>query len=211
MENQKIAQSMTEKLFHYLNYAKSKIYTLLLSSCFYSIGCKTVIMPPLRFANLSLIQLGKRVTIHDHCWIQALSTKEERVIKPTLIIKDNVSIGMNATISAAKSIVIEDYVFTARNVYISDHRHKYDDVNIPIALQGIHTPSEVKIGSHTWLGQNSVIMPGVKIGNHCIIGANAVVTKDIPNYSVAVGIPAKVIKQYDRNNCAWVNLQIDNE
>jgi acetyltransferase-like isoleucine patch superfamily enzyme len=199
---------MIEEIFHYLAYMKSKAYTILLSQCFSSIGDKTIIIPPFRFANLSQIQIGARVTIHEHCWIQALLTKEEKPSLPKLVIHDHVSIGMNATISAAKSIVIDEHVVTARNVYISDHTHKYDNINIPIALQGINLPAEVKIGAHTWLGQNSVILPGVTIGRHCIIGANSVVTKDIPDYSVAVGIPATVIKQYDGKNSAWINLQM---
>jgi acetyltransferase-like isoleucine patch superfamily enzyme len=53
--------------------------------------------------------------------------------------------------------------------------------------------SEVKIGSNTFIGANSTIMKGITIGNHCIIGAGSVVTKDIPSYSVAFGVPARVV------------------
>ena len=57
----------------------------------------------------------------------------------------------------------------------------------------MNVKEEVKIGRNVWIGRNVCIMPGVKIGDGAVIGANAVVTKDVANYSVAVGIPAKVI------------------
>ncbi|MCE5284743.1 MAG: acyltransferase [Pelosinus sp.] len=120
--------------------------------------------------------------------------------------KDYASIGMNSTISAVKSIVIEEYVFTARNVYISDHGHKYDDVDIPISHQSVNGVAEVRIGAHTWLGQNSVVLPGVTIGRHCVIGANSVVNTDISDYSVAVGAPAKIVKRYNSKSQSWVRV-----
>jgi acetyltransferase-like isoleucine patch superfamily enzyme len=54
----------------------------------------------------------------------------------------------------------------------------------------------VKIGDGSWLGYGTVVLPGVTIGKHVVVGANSVVTHDIPNYSVAVGVPAKVIKRF---------------
>jgi acetyltransferase-like isoleucine patch superfamily enzyme len=116
---------------------------------------------------------------------------------------------MNSTIAAAKRIVIEDHVFTARNVYISDHRHAYENIELPIASQGINSESEVIIGANTWLGQNAVVLPGVKIGKHCIIGANSVVNRSIPDYSIVVGVPARVVKKYDLVNKRWVAISID--
>ncbi len=186
----------------YLN-IKSRVYTTLLSRFFYEIGRGSTIVSPLRFGNLAEVQLGKNVVIHGNSWIQVLQGTFPD-ISPKLIIKDNAAIGMNATISAAKRIIIEEYVFTARNVYISDHSHNFYDIEKPISLQGIDKIAEVIIGAETWIGQNAVILPGVTIGKHCVIGANAVVTKSIPDYSVVVGAPAKIIKTYDKNNRKWV-------
>jgi acetyltransferase-like isoleucine patch superfamily enzyme len=61
------------------------------------------------------------------------------------------------------------------------------------------------IGEGSWLGENVCVI-GASIGKHCVIGANSVVTKDIPDYSVAVGIPAKVIKKYNFNKCEWEKI-----
>jgi acetyltransferase-like isoleucine patch superfamily enzyme len=115
---------------------------------------------------------------------------------------------MNATISAAKLIIIEENVFTAPNVYISDHGHEYQDVDVPIAMQGIRKVAEVRIGADSWICQNAVILPGVTIGKHCIIGANSVVNRNIPAYCVAAGVPAKVLLRYNQKTACWERSSI---
>ena len=202
-----MANSKIETLFCIWNDIKAKIFTFILSPCFNSIGKNTTIIPPFRFANLFDIQIGNFVTIQSHAWIHALSNQNK--MDPMIVIKDNVSIGMNATISAVKKITIEEYVFMARNVYISDHSHKYGDIDRPIAQQGIDNISPVRIGTNTWLGQNAVVLPGVTIGRHCVIGANSVVNKDIPDFSLAAGVPAKIIKRYDPAKSMWTRVSSD--
>jgi acetyltransferase-like isoleucine patch superfamily enzyme len=181
---------------------RAKLYTAVLSHCFYSSGAKTSISPPLRFANLALIQLGTGVTIHSNCWIHALRRRDDANVAK-IILRDHVSIGMDATISAAKRIEIGENVFTARNVYISDHGHEFHDATMPTAQQGIGHVAEVSIGADTWIGQNAVILPGVKIGRHCVIGANSVVNRDIPDYCVAAGVPARVVRTYNSASNSW--------
>jgi acetyltransferase-like isoleucine patch superfamily enzyme len=181
-------------LMRILPRVRTRIYTKLLSSSFYSIGKGARIDPPMRFANLSKIQLGRKVNINRFSWIQVLNS-DERESSPVIIIGDYTGIGEFATISAIKRIEIGENVLLARNVYISDHRHAYEDVSTPISSQGICSIAEVKIGSNTWLGQNSVILPGVTIGRHCVIGANSVVNIDVPDYCIAAGVPAKIVKK----------------
>ena len=77
-------------------------------------------------------------------------------------------------------------------VYTSGH--KFDRTDITMIEQGSTVPEQVTIGNDVWIGRRVIIMPGVTIGDGCVIGAGAVVTKDIPPYSVAGGVPAKVIK-----------------
>ena len=62
---------------------------------------------------------------------------------------------------------------------------------------------EVSIGGGSYIGINAVIVGNVKIGNHCVIGANSVVTKDVPDYCVAVGSPAKILKRYNFETQLW--------
>jgi acetyltransferase-like isoleucine patch superfamily enzyme len=181
---------------------RCKVYTVFLSPLFFSTGKSVSICPPFRYANLSLIKLGNQVVIHRDVWMQVVACDSTNP-SPRLILKDNVSIGMGATISAAQKIIFEEGVFTARNVYVSDHRHEFGDISVPIRSQGIGDIAEVKIGKGSWLGQNCVILPGVTIGMHCVIGANSVVNRNIPDYAVAAGAPVKVIRMYNKKTCAW--------
>ena len=77
---------------------------------------------------------------------------------------------------------------------IMTYKHLFDDVSIPIKFQDLEL-KKVKIGEGVWLGAHVVVMPGVTIGDNSVVGAGAVVTKDIPSYSIAAGVPAKVIKK----------------
>jgi acetyltransferase-like isoleucine patch superfamily enzyme len=90
----------------------------------------------------------------------------------------------------------------AARVYISDNYHGFEDIIRPIKAQPTIFKDNVYIGDDTWIGVNVAIM-GAKIGKHCVIGANAVVTRDIPDYCVAAGMPAKVIKRYNFEKKAW--------
>ena len=110
---------------------------------------------------------------------------------------------MGATISAVRKVVIGAHVVLARNVYISDHGHAFEDIRVPIALQGIAKVAEVEIGDSTWIGQNACVLPGVQIGRHCVVGSNSVVTHDLPDFCVAAGVPAKVIKRYNEETQVW--------
>ncbi len=191
-----------EDLFYQWNRVYSKAHTWLIGPCFFSLGKKTTIHPPCKFLNGKRISIGNGVTIDSNAWIQVLPD-QPLGNHPIIVIKDHASIGMGATISAIKSIVIEEYVLCARNVYISDHGHAFSDITVPIALQKMSEGSEVVIGAHSWLGQNCVILPGVRIGKHCIIGANSVVNKQIPDYCVCAGAPAKIIKIYNSSSQKW--------
>ena len=96
----------------------------------------------------------------------------------------------------ANSLDIGEKVLLSPNVYITDCDHEYRNVEIPVIDQGIvQRGQRVSIGEDSYIGINAVIVGNVKIGKHCVIGANSVVTKDVPDYCVAVGSPAKVIKK----------------
>ena len=78
---------------------------------------------------------------------------------------------------------------------------------MPISYQGQREKeASVIINDDTWIGRNVVIVGNVIIGKHCVIGANSVITKDIPDYSVAVGVPAKVIKSFDFDSNKWIRV-----
>jgi acetyltransferase-like isoleucine patch superfamily enzyme len=81
----------------------------------------------------------------------------------------------------------------ADDIYVSDFDHKFDDLTVPIKDQGINK-SRVRIEPDVWIGTKVTVMRGVVVGEGAVVGANAVVTHDLPPYCVAVGVPARVIK-----------------
>lgn len=114
------------------------------------------------------------------------------VLSPKLQIGNNSGIGVNCEVYG--SVIIGENVMMAPDVVIYTSSHKHDRIDVPMREQGMTECEPVLIGDDVWIGRRVVIMPGVKLGNGCIIGAGAVVTKNIPDYSVAVGVPAKVVK-----------------
>lgn len=122
-----------------------------------------------------------------------------------LVIEDGCTIGHFNHIYATKRIVLRKDVLTADKVYISDNMHGYEDVGTTILRQPVVQRNTVEIGEGSWLGENVSVI-GANVGKHCVIGANSVVTHDIPDYSVAVGSPAKVIKRYDFGLRKWIKV-----
>lgn len=181
---------------------RTRLFTAIISTQFRHIGRGTRIQPPFRCMNFGQISLEDEVMIHRDCWIHVVGDSAGSN-SSKLIIKSHAGIGMGATISAAQQVVIEEYVLLARNVYISDNSHAFEDVTDPIMCQGMEKPKPVLIGRHSWLGQNVCILPGVSIGEHCIVGANSVVKSSIPDFSVAVGSPARVVKRYHAKLKRW--------
>jgi len=117
-----------------------------------------------------------------------------------VIIGNRTKIGLSNTIIGP--VTIGNDIRLAQNITLSGLNHSYTDVNLPIHAQGVST-APIVIEDETWIGANVVIVAGVTVGKHCIIAAGSIVTKDIPSYSVAVGNPARVIKQYNHQTNSW--------
>lgn len=172
--------------------------------CFRQYGKHTLILRPLLLEGKNNISIGERTFIYDQVWLAAMPLSENK--KPELRIGAKCGIGHFNHIYATNRIVIEDSVLTADKVYISDTLHTYKNPNVPIKEQKVFSPKEVIIGEGSWLGENVCVI-GASIGKHCTIGANSVVTHDIPDYCVAVGSPARVIKQYNFKTQQWEKVE----
>lgn len=172
---------------------------------FASFGKKSILMKPLRIDGPENIIIGKYVGIHKYAWLGA---KNLTGFTPKLIIHDRATVGDFSHIFATKKIEIGENVLLANYVYISDNVHGYDDIDKPIVLQPIIQKNEVSIGDDSWIGEHVSII-GCSIGRHCIIGANSVVTRDIPDYCIAVGTPAHIIKRYDFKTNQWRRTEND--
>lgn len=117
---------------------------------------------------------------------------------PLIEIGNNVSIGEGAHITASNLIQLKDDVLLGKYVTITDNSHGHSDAtdNLVAPLKReVVSAGEVILEERVWIGDKVTILPGVRIGEGAIIGSNSVVTKDIPKHSVAVGIPATVIKK----------------
>lgn len=181
-------------------YVKARIYTIFLSNYLNSIGKGTCIYPPLSYNGLQKVNIGKNSLIGKCSIINAVTCYLDKKYDPTIEIGDYVDIGEYAHISSICRIVISNNVLTGRWLTIVDNSHGRfvaEDLEIRPTHRKLCTKGEVFIGDHVWIGDKVSVMPGVSIGRCSIIGSNSVVTHDIPDYSLAVGVPAKVVKRLE--------------
>lgn len=164
------------------------------------------------------VKAGKHVYIGKHCSLkgnQHIILENSVTIRPyvqiwsggTVKIREGSEIGERCRISITNELEIGKKVLLSPNVYITDCDHEYSDVSLPVIDQGIvQREQKVSIGDESYIGINAVIVGNVKIGKHSVIGANAVVTRDIPDYCIAVGIPAQIIKKYSEKS-GWCKIK----
>ena len=124
--------------------------------------------------------------------------------KPSLRIGNGCFFGYRLCILVGADIAIGDNVLVASDVTITSENHGMNpESDLPYMKQNI-TVKPVTIGNNCWIGERTLILPGVRIGEGCIVGGGSVVTKDIPSYSIAIGNPAHVIKHYDFQRHEWI-------
>ncbi|WP_226789267.1 acyltransferase [Polaribacter reichenbachii] len=111
----------------------------------------------------------------------------------------NIKIGkycrINENVFIQGDVKIGDYVMIAPNVAIHSSTHIYKSIEVPMVLNGLTDNKRVLIEDDVWIGRNVIVLPGIRIGKGSIIGANSVVNRDIEEYSIYGGVPAKFIKK----------------
>ncbi|WP_016991093.1 DapH/DapD/GlmU-related protein [Flavobacterium sp. ACAM 123] len=164
---------------------------------------------PFDIRNKRNIIIGKSFTTGVGCRIEAFPLNDSYT--SCIEIGENVQLNDYVHIGAVGSIKIGNNVLMASKIYISDHNHgSYDEgisdhpMSLPLDRKPICKP--VVIGDNVWIGESVCVLPGVSIGEGCIIGALSVVTKSIPAYSIAVGSPARVVKQFDFEQNKWKKI-----
>jgi acetyltransferase-like isoleucine patch superfamily enzyme len=167
---------------------------------FAQFGKKSLLFKPTNIDFPKRIFIGSNVYIAHYGWLAANPLTGNQQCK--LIIGDGTSIGRFCHIYAISKIEIGKNVLMAEKIYISDNLHSYADITIPIIKQPIVQINEVVIGDGAWVGENVCII-GACIGKNSVIAANAVVTKNVPDYCVAAGVPAKIIKRYNFDTKIW--------
>ena len=188
---------------------RKKLYPKL----FKSVGGGVIFGKGIVLRHPGKIMLGERVAIDDYSMLDGSGAGEKGItIGNDVIISRNcviqgktasvkignkADIGCNTMISSGGGIEIGNHVLIAGNCYVGGGRYLNDRLDIPMMEQGVYTQGPVVIGDDVWLGAGATVLDGVKIGKGSIVGAGALVTKDLPDYSIAVGVPAKVIRKRD--------------
>ena len=117
-------------------------------------------------------------------------------------IGENTAIEQNFHITSGGGVQIGNDVTIVANVCITNIDHQYEDIDKSILNQGIKV-TDTKIGDGCFIGFGAVIQAGTTLGTHCIVGANAVVRGNFPDYSVIVGVPARIVKRYNAKTGQW--------
>jgi acetyltransferase-like isoleucine patch superfamily enzyme len=126
-------------------------------------------------------------------WVHVGDGTSLRCHEGCLTIGDKVVFGRNNVVNTYLDISIGAATIVADMVYVTDFDHVFADASVPIKDQGI-VKAPVRIGADVWLGTKVSVVRGTTVGDGCVVAANAVVTKDLAPYSIAVGVPARVIR-----------------
>jgi acetyltransferase-like isoleucine patch superfamily enzyme len=173
-----------------------KGFSLLVSGAFASYGRHSVLQPPVRLEGERRIAIGDDVFVGGGSWLQVIDGEEGDGV--VLSLGDGTSLAGGCVLSAVSSVRLGRQVLLARNVYVADHGHAFEDVGRAVLAQGITGIAPVEICDGAWLGENVVVCAGVRIGRGAVVGANAVVLDDVPDHAVAVGAPARVVRTFGR-------------
>ena len=148
----------------------------------------------------------KKFSIGNNSTIEDFATVNNGV--GDVFIGDRTRIGLGCTIIGP--VKIGNDIMLAQNIVLSGLNHSYEDLSLPISTQGI-TTSLIEVDDETWIGANSVIVAGIKIGKHCVIAGGSVVTKNVPDYSIVGGNPARILKQYNSETTKWEKINSINK
>ena len=165
-----------------------------------------IAFPWVTIYNEHYIEIGANTMLGPYCALSAgMMPGQECVTSPVVRIGDRCLIGRGSGIVGHLAIEIGNDVWTGHYVYITDQNHGYQDLTRPISQQ-TQPERPVRIGDGSWLGTGTVVLPGADIGRHVAVGANSVVTGTLPDYCVAVGAPARVIRQHSPDS-GWTPAQ----
>jgi len=156
---------------------------------------------PYNISYPELISIGEDTTILSGVRLNNYSYLTKKECK--LMIGKHCYFGFRLCILVAADVRIGDNVLMASDITIVSHNHGINpELEIPYMDQPLET-AEVTIGDNCWIGDKVIILGGATIGSGTIIGAGSIVTKSIPPLSIAVGNPARVVKQYDMETHEW--------
>lgn len=163
----------------------------------------SIFRKPLHVQGFKYFEIGQKVSIDSYSRIDVYKTND---CAPKLTIGNNVMISFNCTLLITSNLFIGENTTIASKVLITTENHGTNPIKGNYCHQELSS-KDVHIGRNCWLGESVIVLPGVNIGDFSIIGAGSIVTHNIPNYSMAVGNPAKVIKRWNFKTESWEGVK----
>jgi acetyltransferase-like isoleucine patch superfamily enzyme len=150
------------------------------------------------------MRLGRNVTIARNAILRCTGVIAD--LGNGIVLGDRCAVGAGSVLQGQGGITVGHDVIMGPGVRILAENHRFDDASRTIREQGVSREGIV-VGSDCWIGANAIIVDGVTIGDGCVIGAGAVVTHDLPPFSVAAGVPARVIRSRAPSSAAPVQQE----
>lgn len=173
---------------------------------FASFGKDAWVDLPAYIVGHKCIDLADHVRVWRHVRMEARSIRDGAI---RISIGQNTGIQPYVHIGAEESVRIGSNCRIAQGVYITDHDHDYSDLDNPDSLGKSMIVSPVTIEDYVWLGERVIVLKGVTIGAKSVVGAGSVVTKSLPSGVIAAGVPARVLRVWDRSTKSWVKPEVD--
>ena len=192
------AESMCQRVF---NGVLRRASTFMLRSRFHSFGRESYVEWPAWIRGGESIAVGNSVKIWQSSRLNVVNPSKGRVV---IELSDGVVIHPSVRISGVKSIRIGIGAGISSNCFITDHDHYVANFSMSAVDNAQVIAAPISIGDHAWLGEKVCVLKGVSIGKHSVVGAGSVVTRDVPDYSIAVGCPARVVKTWDHATSQWI-------
>jgi acetyltransferase-like isoleucine patch superfamily enzyme len=133
------------------------------------------------------LEVGSGTLLEPGVWITVPSPGRIRIGQGSFL-------NLGVMVAAAELVEIGDHCMLANGCFVTDASHRFDDRDVPVTWQGFTRKGPTRISDNVWCGAHVVVTSGVQIGERCVIGANSVVTSDIPPFSIAGGVPARVLR-----------------
>jgi acetyltransferase-like isoleucine patch superfamily enzyme len=134
------------------------------------------------------LEIGAGTLLEPHVWITAPGGARVRIGSGTFL-------NLGVMIASQELVEIGDHCMLANGCFVSDADHRFDDPEQPVTWQGFQSRGPTRIGDNCWLGAHVVVTSGVTIGERCVVGANSVVTSDLEPFSIAAGVPARLLRR----------------
>ena len=180
-------------VFRALSSMRNRIYTGYLRRRFAAFGDSVIMWKACHLEGLEYVSIGDNTDIEVELQLTAWHVLKN---KPKIVLGNGCLIRKGAHITAVNSVEIGNNLLTGTNVFITDNSHGNTDnetLHLAPSKREITSKGTVKIGNDVWLGNNVCVLSGVTIGDGAVVGSNSVVTHDIPPYTVAAGVPARIL------------------